>query len=647
MTMEILTLPVLLRKSRSVIRSLMDPLWRLLFHMEVLPHRCRKALGILRREGWKGLRHALKVRFRPSHRLYELWQKRNCLTPEAMERIAGEIENFPHRPVISVLLPVYNVAEIWLRKCIDSVLNQLYPHWELSIADDASTLPHVRRVLEEYRARDSRIRVVFRETNGHISAASNSALALVTGEYVALLDHDDELTPDALFEMASLIVRHPDADMVYSDEDKIDERGRRHTPFFKPDWSPDAFLSQMYTCHLGVYRTKLLRQIGGFRIGLEGSQDYDLVLRLTERTDRIYHVPKILYHWRTIKGSTALTHDSKHYAYQAGLRAIQAALDRRGEGGWVEHVVNYPGQYLVHYPLAGNPLISIVIPTRDQSKVLERCLRSIFERSSYPRFEVVVVDNGSVQKETFACFDVWKAREPDRFRVVRLDVPFNFSRLVNEGVRQAKGHLVALLNNDVEVLTENWLEEMAGQAGRKSIGAVGAFLLYPNGTIQHAGLVLGVVGPANHIYHHFPYKGTPGYFGRLLIVSNYAAVTGACLMVKRDLFLSVDGFDEGLAIAYNDVDFCLRLLEMGCRNVVLPQVRLCHHESTSRGSDQRGEERLRLDREAEILGKRWASWIRNDPYYSPHLTRDRIDSSIAIAPLPLPVDGRPITDGEA
>jgi len=625
----------------------MEPLRRFLCLQRTFSRRCLKALGILRREGWKGLRHALKVRLRPSDQLYELWQKRNCLTPEALERIAGEIENFPYRPVISVLLPVYNVAEIWLRKCIDSVLNQLYPHWELCIADDASTVPHIRRVLEEYQVKDPRVRIIFRENNGHISAASNSALSLATGEYVALLDHDDELTPDAFFEMASLIVRHPDADMVYSDEDKIDEKGRIHSPFFKPDWSPDSFLSQMYTCHLGVYRTELLRQIGGFRIGLEGSQDYDLVLRLTERTDRIYHVPKILYHWRTIKGSTALTHDSKNYAYQAGLRAIQEALDRRGEGGWVEHVVNYPGQYLVHYPVAGNPLVSIVIPTRDQSKVLERCLRSIFERSSYPRFEVVIVDNGSVQKETFACFDAWKAREPDRFRVVRLDVPFNFSRLVNEGVRQARGHLVALLNNDVEVLTEDWIEEMAGQAGRKSIGAVGAFLLYPNGTLQHAGLVLGVVGPANHIYHHFAYKGTPGYFGRLLIVSNYAAVTGACLMVKRDLFLSVGGFDEELAIAYNDVDFCLRLLEKGCRNVVLPQVRLCHHESTSRGSDQRGEERLRLDREAEILGKRWASWIRNDPYYSPHLTRDRIDSSIAIAPLPLPVDGRPIADGEA
>ncbi len=645
--MERLTYPVIIRKSRTLIGIVLNLLRRLQFHLKVLPHRCRKALNILHREGLPGFRRALDERLRLSdHRLYKLWLRRNILTAENHDRIRQEIDNLPRRPVISILLPVYDIAEVWLRKCIDSVLNQLYPHWELCIADDASTLPHIRRVLEEYRARDSRIRIVFRETNGHISAASNSALALVTGEYVALLDHDDELTPDALFEMASFIARHPDADMVYSDEDKIDGWGRRHSPFFKPDWSPDYFLSQMYTCHLGVYRSELLRQIGGFRVGMEGSQDYDMVLRLTERTDRIYHIPKILYHWRTIKGSTALTCDSKHYAYRAGLRAIQEALERRGEGGWVENVTNFPGQYLVHYPIVGHPLISIVIPTRDQSDVLERCLRSIFGRSSYPRFAVVVVDNGSVRAETLACFDVWKAREPDRFRVVRQDVPFNFSRLVNEGVRQARGELVVLLNDDVEVLTENWLEEMAGQAQRQRIGAVGAFLLYPNGTFQHVGLVLGVLGPANHA-HRFADAGTLGYFGRLLVVSNYAAVTGACLMVKRNLFLAVGGFDEGLAIAYNDVDFCLRLLEKGCWNVVLPQVRLHHYESISRGSDEQGEKRLRLDREAEILKKRWESWIRNDPYYSPHLTRDRIDSSIAVAPQTLPVNGRRIADGEA
>ncbi|MGD1151725.1 MAG: glycosyltransferase family 2 protein [Syntrophales bacterium] len=633
-----------MRKFKTLIRILLSPLRGLFALLKALPRRRRKAWCILRQEGWRGLRYSLEERYRPTDRqLYKLWQKRHRLTADDRDRIGAEIEKLPYRLVISILLPVYNIAEIWLRKCMDSVLGQLYPHWELCIADDASTAKHIRRVLEEYQARDRRIRVVFREVNGHISAASNSALSLATGEYVALLDHDDELTPDALYEMASLISRNPEADMIYSDEDKMDERGRRHSPFFKPDWSPDYFLSQMYTCHLGVYRTELVRSIGGFRVGFEGSQDYDLVLRLTEKTDKIHHIPKVLYHWRTIQGSTALTYDSKHYAYKAGLRAIQEALDRRREGGWVENVVNFPGQYLVHYPVAGRPLISIAIPTKDHPEILDRCLKSIFMKSSYEPFEVIIVDNGSVREETLEMFDSWKNKEPDRFGVVRLDIPFNFSRLVNEGVRRARGELVLLLNDDVEVLSETWLEEMAGQAQRQSIGAVGAFLLYPDRTLQHVGLILGVLGPANHA-HRFAREGTLGYFGRLLVVTNYAAVTGACLMVKRDLFIAVNGFDEELAIAYNDVDFCLRLLNMGYRNVVLPQVRLYHHESKSRGSDAAGENRLRLDRESEILRKRWAAWIQNDPYYSPHLTRDRIDSSIGAAPPAGFPDGRPIAD---
>ena len=642
--MERLTLPVIMRKFKTLIRILLSPLRGLFAFLKALPRRGRKAWCILRQEGWRGLRYSLEERYRPTDRqLYKLWQKRHRLTADDRDRIGAEIEKLPCRPVISILLPVYNIAEIWLRKCMDSVLGQLYPHWELCIADDASTAKHIRRVLEEYQARDRRIRVVFREVNGHISAASNSALSLAIGQYVALLDHDDELTPDALYEMASLISRNPEADMIYSDEDKMDERGRRHSPFFKPDWSPDYFLSQMYTCHLGVYRTELVRSIGGFRVGFEGSQDYDLVLRLTEKTDKIHHIPKVLYHWRTIQGSTALTYDSKHYAYKAGLRAIQEALDRRREGGWVENVVNFPGQYLVHYPVAGSPLISIVIPTKDHPKILDRCLKSIFMKSSYEPFEVIIVDNGSVREETLEMFDSWKNKEPDRFGVVRLDIPFNFSRLVNEGVRRARGELVLLLNDDVEVLSETWLEEMAGQAQRQSIGAVGAFLLYPDRTLQHVGLILGVLGPANHA-HRFAREGTLGYFGRLLVVTNYAAVTGACLMLKRDLFIAVNGFDEELAIAYNDVDFCLRLLNMGYRNVVLPQVRLYHHESKSRGSDAAGENRLRLDREAEIMKRRWAAWIQNDPYYSPHLTRDRIDSSIGAAPPAGFPDGRPIAD---
>ena len=415
------------------------------YYLEISPDVARSGLNVLIHYLEYGIREG-----RYPRNVYELWVRENRLTDVDRKRILKHIHSFSYRPTFSLIVPVYNTDQRWLRRCLDSVVGQLYSEWELCIADDASTDPAVKEVLNEYKARDERIRVVFRQENGHISASSNSALEMATGEFVALLDHDDELAENSLYENAALLNEHPDADMIYSDEDKITEEGIRHSPFFKPDWSPDTFLSQMYTCHLGVYRTDLVRSIGGFRIGFEGSQDYDLVLRLTDKTEKIYHIPKVLYHWRTIHGSTALAHESKNYAYKAGLKAIQEALDRRKEGGWVENVVNYPGQYLVHYPVMGRPLISIIIPTKDHSQTLDKCLLSIFTKTTYHPFEVVVVDNGSVREETHHLFTSWKDREPDRFRVIRLDISFNFSRLINEGVRHTGGSLVVFLNDDVE-----------------------------------------------------------------------------------------------------------------------------------------------------------------------------------------------------
>ncbi len=340
--------------------------------------------------------------------LYALWLEKH--RPD-LERIKAEIPNLNYKPLFSVIVPVYNPEERWLRRCIESVLNQLYPYWELCLADDASTQPQVRSIIEEYlnrqmrwpaarRFRQSQIKAVFRGSRGHISAASNSALKLATGEFIALLDHDDELSPDALYENAKLLNRHPEADVIYSDEDHIDENGRRHSPFFKPDWSPDLLLSQMYTCHLGVYRTTLVREIGGFRPGFEGAQDWDLMLRLTERTDRIYHIPKILYHWRNTEKSTAFSIDSKPYARQAALTALKEAMARRGENAAVEEVTGAPVHFRVHYLLARRPLISIVIPTRDRPELLAPCLESVFSRSTYANFEVILVDNGSREETT-------------------------------------------------------------------------------------------------------------------------------------------------------------------------------------------------------------------------------------------------------
>lgn len=378
-----------------------------------------------------------------------------------------------HRPLISVVVPVYNVDERYLRECIESVRGQLYPHWELCIADDASTLAGVRTVLEEYARVDARIRVVYREENGHISAASNSALKLAGGEFVALLDHDDRLAPEALYEVIKLLNSHPDADMIYSDEDKIGRDGRRHMPFFKPDWSPDTIMAQNYTCPLGVYRLSLVREIGGFRVGFEGSQDYDLVLRLTEKTERIYHIPKILYHWRVIRESAAMDSGVKGYAYVAGLKVLQEAVERRGEAAEIEVVPGYPGCYRVKYYLPEDVKISIIIPTRGNPVLLDRCLQTIVEKSGKLHYEIIVVDNGSVKEETRSLLERWRRRLPGRLQVLRMDMPFNYSRLNNEAVKAACGDLLLLLNDDTAVITDSWLKTMAAQAQRDSVGAVG------------------------------------------------------------------------------------------------------------------------------------------------------------------------------
>jgi GT2 family glycosyltransferase len=630
-TKEKLTLPVILRKFRTLIRILITLLRRLFSSLKALPRRGRKVLRIVRREGWRGLWYAFEEHFLHTDRqLYELWQRRHRLTAWDRNRIRKEIEAFPCRPLISVLLPVYNTDEIWLRKCLDSVLAQLYPHWELCIADDASTMPHVHPVLEEYRVRDGRIRVIFREVNGHISAASNSALSLATGEYVALLDHDDELTPDALFQIAYLVNRRPETDMIYSDEDKIDAEGRRHSPLFKPDWSPDTFLSLMYTCHLGAYRTALVRRIGGFREGFEGSQDYDLVLRLTELTEGICHIPKVLYHWRSIAASSAARFQAKDYAQDAGLRAIREAMQRRGEEALVEPIAGLSGRYRVRYRLRDRPQVSIIIPTRDLSALLETCLTSIFEKTVYDPFEVIIVDNNSREAETRDLFGRWKEKEPSRFRVAPLPIVFNFPALINEGVRNAAGDLVLLLNNDIEVVSEDWISEMAAQAMRPRVGAVGVKLLYPDDTVQHAGVVLGVGGIAGHSHKYFA-NDRSGYYDRLRITANCAAVTGACLMVKKAKFLEAGGFDEALPVAFNDVDFCIRLLKAGYYNLCLSHLTLYHHESQTRGPEDTVEKQIRFRNEIELMKARWGDFLENDPFYSPHLTRDREDSSISVA----------------
>ena len=464
------------------------------------------------------------------------------------------------------------------------------------------------------------MKLVFRSKNGGISAASNSALALASGEFVAQLDHDDLLAPQALHRVVELLNKHRDADVIYSDEDKVDLGRRRSQPYFKPDWSPDTFLTKMYTCHFGVYRRALVEAIGGFRSEFDGAEDYDLVLRLVERTDKIHHIPDILYSWRMHPLSTATgARDVKTYAYEAAVRAIADALRRRGEPGEVLRVPGWLGFYRVRYDLAKPGRVSIILPTRDSARLLDRCLLSLFERTTYPDFEVIVVDNGEDAASRLV-MQTWSRREPNRFRSIRNSAPFNHSALVNAGARESSGDYLVFLNDDTEVIAPDWLQEMGRQAQRPSIGAVGAQLQYRGGEIQHAGIVVGIIGGAGHAERQTP-NDRPGYFGRVITAHNTLAVTGACLMCRRDLFEAVGGFDETFDSAYNDVDFCLRLHQLGLRNVYVPEAKLYHLESRSFRLLPEAEREARVQRGAELLRERWLGFLSHDPCYNPHLTR--------------------------
>ncbi|MCU0567004.1 MAG: glycosyltransferase [Oculatellaceae cyanobacterium Prado106] len=562
-----------------------------------------------------------------AHVAYQIWIKHHTPTASDLKTYANMVRVFAYHPLISVVMPVYNPPIAFLRAAIESVIQQVYPHWEFCIADDASPNPQVRQVLEEYARADERIKVVFREENGHISRSSNSALEVATGEFIALLDHDDVLAPEALYEMVLLLNQHPEADMIYSDEDKIDEEGQRKYPFFKPDWSPDSFLSRMYTCHLGVYRRSLITEIGGFRVGYEGSQDYDLVLRFTEKTNKIFHIPKILYHWRIHEQSASSGATAKPYAYIAGQRALADAIQRRGEPGRVEGVPNFPGHYVVRYDIQSSDLVSIIIPTRDLGHLLNQCLESIFEKSTYPHYEVIVVDNGSTEPYTEKVINTWLNREPDRFRCYTYNIPFNYSKINNFGVSKANGKYLVFLNNDTEIITTDWLEALVEQAQRPSIGAVGAKLLYSDNTIQHAGVVIGLGGFAGHGHRYFP-DGEAGYYGTAISPTNFSAVTAACLICRREVFDAVGGFDEEMPVAFNDVDFCLKLTQAGLRNLCIPHVVLYHYESKSRGLEDTLEKQSRFQHDSQMMVDRWLDFVEQDPCYSKHLTLSHSDYRI-------------------
>jgi len=599
---------------------------------EYLLKRPDVAQAVLKGDFRSGLEHYLSHGIHEGHPPqssdYGLWvEAYNVLSQKASQGLAERIHGFKVAPLISILIPTYNPPEHWLIQAIESVKQQSYPNWELCIADDASTNSSVKSILEGYAEEDPRIKIVFREKNGHISAASNSALALASGEWVALLDQDDLLNIHALFWVVDAINQHPDAQLIYSDEDKVDELGKRFDPYFKSDWNRDLFYSQNMISHLGVYKSSLLRCIGGFRLGLEGSQDYDLALRSIEmiNENQIHHIPRVLYHWRVHAGSTAYSAEAKPYAMIAGERALNEHFEREEINASAE-LVGFG--YRVHYKLPIDlPLVSLIIPTRNGFELITKCIESIIQKTDYKNYEIVIIDNGSDHINVLKYFEDLKSK--NNVRVIRDGRPFNYSALNNSAVKLAKGSLIGLLNNDLEVISAEWLSEMVSLALQPNIGAVGARLWYPDNTLQHGGIILGLGASAvaGHAHDRMQ-RGHNGYFGRANLINSFSAVSAACLLVKKDLYQSVGGLNENdLQVAFNDVDFCLRLKEVGYRNVWTPYAELYHYESATRGAEDSVEKVLRFNQEAKYMIGRWGSLLKNDPAYNPNLSLIRGDFS--------------------
>ena len=573
---------------------------------------------------------------------YAHWIKQfDTFSPDQLETLTRKVLALSNQPCISVILPIYNTPEKLLVRAIESVRAQIYPHWELCIADDASNAPHVRPLLEHYERIDNRIRVVFRAENGHIAAASNSALQLASGSFVAMLDHDDEITSLALAEVVEAINRQPDAQLLYCDEDKIDEDGNRYDPYFKPDWMPDLLVGHNYMCHFCVCRTDTVRLMGGWRTGFDGAQDWDLELRLVERIkpEQIVHIPHILYHWRAVAGSTALATGEKDYVVEAARRALTDHFQRTNER--VE-LLHQPGNHWrIRYALpAPAPLVSLIVPTRNGLKHLRCCIDSILEKTTYPNYEILIVDNDSDEPAALKYLEQIaqpRSGAPTQsrnctIRVLHYPHPFNFSAISNLGVREAQGEFVGLLNNDLEVITPDWLEELVSQAARPGIGCVGTMLYFPNDTLQHAGVVLGIGGVAGHAFKGFP-RGTPGSMNRARLAQNFSAVTGACLFVRKSTYEAVGGLDEvDLAVSLNDVDFCLKVLAAGYRNLWTPFAELYHHESATRGYEDTPEKRARFEKERNVMKQRWGALLARDPAYNPNLTIDTEDFALAYPP---------------
>ena len=558
---------------------------------------------------------------------YEKWIELNEPNSAELELMRSEQRSWQYRPKISLITPVFRPNENELEQCIESVLGQVYDNWELCIAYDSGEGDRVKQAIQKCSNIDKRIKCIKLQENKGIAGNSNEALKLASGKYIGLLDQDDVLAPFALYEVVKAINRDQTIDFLYSDQDKIDSRGlTRYQHYFKPEWSPDTLLSHNYICHFSVIRKILIDEVGGFRSEFDGSQDYDLFLRTTQRTSNIVRIPKVLYHWRAGPKSVARHPSRKVFAYESAQKALRACLDERDIDAEV-HVAKNLYTFRVKYRVDNSQSVSIIIPTKDKISYLKRCVSSILSKTDYQHYEVLIVDNGSTEQETL---DYYRSLECDhKIKILYYgDQKFNYSSINNYAVAQSHSDYLLFLNNDTEVIRSEWLSAMLQFAQRPDVGVVGAKLLYPDSRIQHAGVILGIGGVAGHSH-----KGVPGtydgYAGRINIIQNLSAVTGACMMMRRSIFEEVNGFEEELAVSLNDIDLCMKIRERGYLIVYTPYAELFHHESISRGYDITPEQKERSAREAAFMKEKWDFDVP-DPYYSPNLTLRTEDFSIRV-----------------
>ena len=601
--------------------------WTKMFR-KLSPYTIRKGFRYMKHYGPKEFWIRLHERFEPEEVPYGPWYRAYIPTEETLE--IQRKQKFDYSPLISIAVPAYHTPVEFLRQMIESLIFQTYSNWELCIVNASPDNEEMQKVLAEYSAGDSRVRFCNLKENLGIAENTNRAFAMAKGEFVGLLDHDDLLAPNALYEIVKILQDHPQADALYTDEDKVTTELDEHfQPHLKPDFNLDLLRSNNYICHFLVVRRSVVQKAGGFRREFDGAQDYDFIFRCVEQAREVIHVPEILYHWRTHKSSTADNPASKMYAFEAGKRAIEGNLERTGTPGTVEHTPDF-GFYRVKYPVQGEPLVSIIIPNREEKETLQACVESIFEKTVYKNYEIIIVENNSGSDEIFRYYR--KLSEDPRIHLLRWKKEFNYSAINNFGVRHAKGDYLLFLNNDVKVIDPDWIEEMLGMCQREEVGAVGVKLLYPDNTIQHAGCVVGMGGIAGHMFVNMPAERT-GYLHKASLLQDMSCVTAACMMMKKNVFLEAGGFTEELAVAFNDVDLCLKVRSHGHLIVYDPYVKLYHYESKSRGAEDSEEKVRRFQSEIEYIRSHWIDILKNgDPYYNKNLSLSKWNYSLK--PLP-------------